>query len=309
MLRRASTRAGIVALGLAVALSTVGCSALLPTSDPGPQAASPQQPQQPQQQTVDAACGIVTAEWGLALDAWPAIEDPQDTGARQDFAKAETEHKAMIADLQKVADKIEAPDVRSVLDTTIDAHQRYADEIWGLLEDVPAGYPVVLDDPKNKLVIVGEKVSDYKRELAAADMQRYDLCGAVKSNQTGVQACEIVNQAWTDGAQAFNAAARSVSRGDITGGIESGEAALQQIKAAMIQVNVPEVLDELVVMYDAYETYYTGFSTVPTDDEMSRMSEDELIELTDRSDKMFQDWDGVLTRGVANLTTYCNGLD
>lgn len=296
------SRATIAAAGLVAALSLIGCSALLAPSDRG-ESAGPEQAQ-PTQQTREAACEIVRSEWGFALDQWLGLELGN---GRNDFAQEQIEHRAVIADLQDIADRIEDPELRSALDTTITVHQQYADEIWQGLMDIPPGYAAVMDDPTNKLVILGQKVADYKQAMADADLPRYDLCGAVQNGQTMSQACEIVDGAWTDGAMAFNGAAGSVSRGFIDEGTAEGATALGQLKAALVQVTVPDVLDELVVMHEAYQAYYDDqFVNATTADQMRGMSLDELDDLIAEMHTAFEEWDGVLKAGEEKLVASCD---
>ncbi|MGB4135897.1 MAG: hypothetical protein WA971_05005 [Microbacterium sp.] len=132
-MRAAVRRTGIVVMGLAAALSAVGCSALLLSSDQRPSTDTAETPSA--QHARDAACEVVDSEWGWALEPWDGIA----SAGRNDFAQEKVEHQAMISDLQAIADRVDAPEVRGVLETTIDVHQKYADEIWQALADVPPG--------------------------------------------------------------------------------------------------------------------------------------------------------------------------
>ncbi|MGB4135898.1 MAG: hypothetical protein WA971_05010 [Microbacterium sp.] len=158
-------------------------------------------------------------------------------------------------------------------------------------------------------MIIGQKITAYQRAMADADLQRYDLCGPVQNGQTGEQACAIVNEDWADGAIAFNAATSAAGRGDVEEGIAQGEAALTQLKAALVQVTVTDVLTELVDMYDAYGTYYDEqVVTAMTGEQLRQLSEDELNDLISEADTMFEAWDGALRSGETTLISYCEGL-
>ncbi len=313
-MRTTPKRAGVIALCLAAALSITGCSALA-IDAAGSSTSGPQQngntSAAPGQQTSAAACEIVNAEWGRALDSWPGIQHPKrEPGTRMDFAKAKTEHEALIADLQKIADKVEVPDVRGILDSTIDVHQRYADEIWPLSNSIPEGYVANPEDPKNKISILGKKQAAYDKEMDEAGLKRYDLCGSVQNGQTGSQACEIVNGDWVDAGLAFNSAASEISYGQVAEGVKNGKSALHQIRMVLSKVTVPEVLGELESLYDAYQVYYDeGFLTAKTEEELKKLSLDELNKLIEEGDKLFKTWDSALTAGEGRLKSYCNSVE
>lgn len=294
-------RAGLVAISVAVILSTAGCSALLFDSDRDASGDSTPAPQD-QQSTVDA-CAIVQSEWGWALEPWNGLSNDNE---RNDFAQEKIEHEAMISALQGIADQVEAPEVRGALDATIEVHQEYADEVWQALIDVPEGFVVDLNDPSNALVILGQKITAYEQRMTDADIERYDLCGAVQNGQTGAQACEIVNTGWADGGESFNSAVNTVASFRIDEGIASGASALKELKSALAQVTVPEALTELQGMYAAYETYYEeGLVPALTEEEVGQLSADELDDYIAEADRLFQDYDGTLLAGEDALVSFC----
>lgn len=303
-MRTSMRLAGILAMCLTGALALAGCSALL--GGPGRGSDADRAPEPAQGQTVEAACEIVVSEWGWALDPWYDLRD----GGRNDFAQEKVEHQEIISELQGIADRVEQPEVREALDATIAVHQQYADEIWQGLMDIPEGYVLDMNDPENKIVILGTKRSDYTAAMSEADVQRFDLCGGVQDGQTPAEACAIVNEDWTDGAAAFNSAANDAGLGRVDEGIDGGASALKELKSAMAQVTVPEALDELTSMYDAYETYYDdAISTAKTEDELMQLSVDELNELIAEGDSMFAEWDALLQEGESKLVTYCGGVE
>lgn len=295
-------RVGIAAISLAVVLSTAGCSALLFDSVRDPSGTPT--PAQEEQQSSAAACAIVQSEWGWALEPWSNLRNGI---GRNDFAQEKIEHLEMISTLQGIADRVESPEVRSALDATIEVHQEYADVVWQTLIDVPEGFIVEMEDPSNALVVLGKQISEYEQRMVDADIQRYDLCGAVQNGQTGAQACEILNTAWADGGLVFNAAVRDISAFRMDEGIETGASALKDLKTALVQVTVPDVVDELGGMYDAYETYYEdGLLQALTEEQVNQLSDDELDDYIAEADRLFADYDGTLLAGEEALVAYCD---
>ncbi|MGW8482175.1 hypothetical protein ACWGJP_03510 [Microbacterium sp. NPDC055903] len=296
--------ATIALLCVVAGASAVGCAALPlgpseTSSAPAEQAAD----------TRDASCDIVAAEWGWALDPWRDLRVGSESG-RNDFTQMQLDHREMITELQDVADRTTDADVRAVLDTTIQVHEKYVEEVWPVLITLPKGFVVDLNDPTNTLVVLGETTAAYDRELLDADVARYDLCGPVQDGQTGAQACTIVNEDWVDGGLVFNSAADKTAKQDIDEGIALGADALGQLKDALVQVTVPEVLDELVVMYGAYETFYEEqFFIAPTAEESAQMSEEEWAEYVATAEELFAAWDGTLLAGEEKLATYCGGVE
>lgn len=281
-----------------MALSAAGCTALVPsvTDDtPAPESSA--------EQSLDGACEMVNAEWGFALDPWVALEaDTQN----KDFAQKRTEHQAVISALQDIADRVEARELRRALDASISAHQQYADTIWPGLGDVPEGYVVDLEDPANLLVILGEQKTELEQQMSDADVQRYDLCGAMQSGQTAAQACEIADGAWVDGALLYNGASNVAASGDVAAAQRQAADGLVQLKAALVQVTDPEAHAEMANMYDAYETYYEdGISTLLTEEEVLQLSADELDAYAAEADAAFAVWDEALTVGEERLSSYC----
>jgi hypothetical protein len=295
----------------ALAIAAFGATACTPMTSPRdePAGASTETgPTETPAQTLVEACDTVTAEWGLALDPWPSVQGPDnDTGARKDFALAQTRHEAIVTELHAVADKVAVPEVHAALEKTISAHQQYIDEVWPALMAIPEGYVADPNDPTNKISMVSKEDLRLKQEMADADMERFDLCGPVKNSQTTAQACEIVDQDWVDAATKYNQASSLIAAGDLAGGQEAGATALHQIKAAMIQVTVPEVFVSLETMYQAYQVYYEdGFLTMPTTEELAKLSLDELHAVTEKYDGLFQDWDAALTAGEADVKSLCS---
>lgn len=300
-MRSVIRRAGLIAAAIALTVTATGCTALIPsvTDDTAPA------PTSPTEQSLAGACETVNAEWGFALDPWVALEaDTQN----KDFAQKRTEHQAVIADLQGIADRVEAPELRGALDASINAHQQYADTIWPGLGDVPEGYPAVLDDPENLLVILGQQKSGYEQQMSAADLRRYDLCGVMQSGQTAAQACEIANGDWVDGGVVYNGASTVAASGDVVAAQRQAADGLAQLKAALVQVTDPEAYAEMASMYDAYETYYEDAITTLLDEEqVLQLSADELDAYIAEVDAAFAEWDEALTAGEERLSAYCAG--
>ena len=298
----------------ALAIAVLGATACTPMTSPRGEpagASSASSPTASPTQTLAEACDTVTSEWGLALDPWPSVQGPDnDTGARKDFARAQTRHEAIVTELHAVADKVAVPEVRAALDKTISAHQQYIDEVWPALMAIPEGYVADPNDPTNKIFVVSKEDLRLKQEMADADMERFDLCGPVKNSQTTAQACEIIDQDWVDAATKYNQASSLIAAGDVAGGQEAGATALHQIKASMIQVTVPDVFTSLKTMYEAYQVYYEdGFLTMPTTQELATLSQDELQATMEKYDGLFQDWDAALTTGEADVKSFCSSAE
>lgn len=292
-------RAGIITAVIALTVSAVGCTALIPSAedDSAPAPTSQTEP------SLDGACKTVNAEWGFALDPWVALE--ADTQSK-DFAQKHTEHQAVISALQGIAERVDAPELRAALDASISAHQQYADTIWPGLGDVPEGYVVDLDDPANLLVILGKQKTEILQQMSDADVQRYDLCGLMQSGQTVTQACEIANGDWVDAGVLYNGASTVAATGDVAAAQRQAADGLVQLKAALVQVTDPEAHAEMARMYDAYETFYeNGFSTLLTEEQLLQLSEDELDAYIAEADAAFAAWDGALTSGEERLSAYC----
>nr|WP_201470162.1 hypothetical protein [Microbacterium hydrocarbonoxydans] len=299
----AGKRAGIVGAAIALAVSVAGCTALVPS--PTEDATSAPAPTTAAAQSLEGACETVNAEWGFALDPWVALEaDIQN----RDFAQKRTEHLAVISTLQDIADRVETPELRGALDTTIDAHQQYADTIWPGLADVPEGYVAVLDDPANLLVILGKQKTELEQQMSDADVRRYDLCGVMQSGQTAAQACAIVNGDWVDAGLAYNGASSAASTGDVAEAQRRASDGLVQLKAALAQVTDPAAHTEMASMYDAYETFYAdGITTLLTEEQTLELSADELDAYAAEADSAFTEWDEALTAGEERLSAYCAG--
>ncbi|MGO3886271.1 MAG: hypothetical protein ACTJHU_08240 [Mycetocola sp.] len=297
----AITRVGIIATTIAVTLTVAGCTAIAPSSTNGPAPAEAQTSSA--EQSRDSACTTVNAEWGFALDPWLQLE--ADT-TNKDFAHKQAEHNAVISTLQDISDRVEVPEVREALNASISAHQEYADTVWPALGEVPEGYVVDLEDPTNLLVILGEQTVTIEQQMSDADVQRYDLCGVMQSSQTAAQACAIADGDWVDASLVFNDASTAGSRGDVAEAKRLAAESVAQLKAAMVQVTVPEVSAELVRMYDAYETYVTDVVTpLLTEEEARQLPADELDAYIANSDDAFAVWDKTLTAGEKGVADYC----
>ncbi|MCS5723355.1 hypothetical protein N1028_16690 [Herbiconiux sp. CPCC 203407] len=288
---------------VALAMGMAGCTALTPSGTDGSTPAAA--PTSPTQQSLDAACETVNAEWGFALDPWVALE--ADTQSK-DFAQKRTEHQAVISTLQDIADRVEAPELQGALDASISAHQQYADTIWPGLGDIPEGYAAVLEDPANLLVVLGKQKAELEQQMADADLQRYDLCGVMQSGQTAAQACEIANGDWVDGGVVYNGASNVAASGDVAAAQRQAADGLVQLKAALVQVTDPGAYAEMASMYDAYETFYEdGITTLLTEEQVLELSADELDAYAAEADAAFTVWDEALTAGEERLTAYCAG--
>ena len=296
-------RSGMVALAIALTVSAVGCAALIPSA--GDDTASAPAHTSPAEQSLDDACETVNSEWGFALDPWVELE--ADTQSK-DFKQKRTEHQAVIATLQDIADRVDAPKLRTALDASISAHQQYADTIWPGMGDVPEGYVVNLEDPANLLVILGEQKTAIEQQMSDADVQRYDLCGVMQSGQTAAQACEIANGDWVDAGVVFSDASSIAASGDVAAAQRRAGDGLVQLKAALAQVTDPEAYAELARMYDAYETYYDDtVTTLLTEEEALQLPSDELDAYIAETDAAFTVWDDTLTAGEERLSAYCSG--
>jgi len=298
---RVIKRAGVIAAVIVVTVTAAGCTALVPSttdSTPAPTTTSPTE------QSLDDACKTVNTEWGFALDPWVALKADNQS---KNFAQKRTEHLAVISDLQDIADRVDAPELRGALDASISAHQQYADTIWPGLSEVPEGYVVDLEDPANLLVVLGEQITEFTQQMSDADVQRYDLCGVMQSGQTAAQACEIADGDWVDAGVLYNGATAVAAR-DVVAAQRQAADGLVQLKAALVQVTDPEAHTEMARMYDAYETFYeNGFSTLLTEEQLLQLSDDELDAYVAEADAAFAAWDGALTSGEERLTAYCAG--
>lgn len=299
-MRSARRRVGIVAASIVLAMSAAGCTALAPsvsdeTSAPTTSAA----------QSLDGACATVTTEWGFALDPWVALE--ADTQSK-DFAQKRTEHQGVISVLQDIADRVDVPELRGALDASISAHQQYADTIWPGMGEIPEGYVVDLEDPANLLVILGEQRAALDQQMSDADVQRYDLCGVMRSGQTAAQACEIAIGDWVDAAAVYTGASTAAAYGDVAEAQHQAADGLVQLKAALVQVTDPGAHAEMARMYDAYERYFDdGISTLITEEQLLQLSADELDAYAAEADAAFAVWDKSLTAGEERLSAYCAG--
>ena len=302
-MRSVMGRAGVVALAIALTASAAGCAALSPSAqDDG--APAPAQTSSAEQ-VLDGACETVNSEWGFALDSWVALE--ADTQSK-DFAQMQTAHHAVISTLQDIADRVEAPELRTALDASISAHQQYADTIWPGLGEVPQGYVVNLEDPANLLVVLGEQKAALMQQMSDADVERYDLCGLMQSGQTAAQACEIANGDWVDAGVEFSGASNVAAGGDVGGAQRQAADGLVQLKAALAQVTDPDAYAEMAAMYDAYETYYEdSVATLITKEQASELPADELDAYIAQADADFAAWDEALTAGEERLSAYCSG--
>ncbi len=290
----------MIAVAVAVAVSAAGCTALTPSDTVGTGPA----PATPAEDSLASSCETVNAEWGFALDGWVALDTREQVGG---FEQRRAEHEAVISTLQSIANRVDAPEVRAALDATISVHQEYADTIWPGLAAVPEGYPAVLDDPDNLLVVLGTQVSAFEQQMSDADVQRYDLCGLMQSGQTAAQACEVANGDWVDAGVAYNNAANVAGR-DVAEGQRQAADGLVQLKAALVQVTEPGAYTEMARMYDAYETFYEdGFSTLLTEEQVAQLSDEEFDAYVAEGDAAFAVWDGALTSGEERLSAYCAG--
>lgn len=297
-MRIASRNVTMIAAAIAVAVSAAGCTSLFPPNR-GPAPAS----MPPAQHGLDVACETVNAEWGFALDPWEALEADSQ---RKDFAQKQTEHQSVISNLQDIADRVAAPELRQVLDASISAHQQYADTIWPGLAAVPAGYAVDLNDPTNLLVVLGQQETEFERQMSDANVQRYDLCGVMQSGQTATQACEIADGEWVDAGLVYSGASGAAAIGDVPAAQRQATDGLAQLKAALAQVTVSEVHTEMAGMYDAYETYYEDvISGLLTEEQVLQLSADEVDAYVSEGDTAFAAWDDALTAGEERLSAYC----
>lgn len=295
-------RAGMVALAIALTASAVGCASLSPSVDDDAEAAPAQTSSA--EQLLEGGCKTVNSEWGFALEPWAALE--ADTQS-QDFAQKQTEHQAVISSLQDIADRVEAPELRTALDASISAHQQYADTIWPGLNEVPEGYAVDLEDPTNLLVVLGEQRTAFEQQMSDADVQRYDLCGPMQSGQTAAQACEIANGDWVDGGEVFSDAANLAADGDVVAAQRQAADGLAQLKAALVQVTDPEAHTEMARMYEAYETYSEDVvATLLTEEQALELSPEKLDAYIAQADADFTVWDEALTAGEERLSAYCS---
>lgn len=302
-MRSVMGRAGMIALALALTVSAAGCAALSPsnTGDTGP---APTQPPSTEQ-ALDGACETVNSEWGFALDPWVALESDSQS---KDFAQNQTVHQAVISTLHDIADRVDAPELRTALDASISAHQQYADTIWPGLGEIPEGYVVNLEDPTNLLVVLGEQKTALEHQMSDADVQRYDLCGVMQSSQTAAQACEIANGDWVDGGVVFSGASNVAAGDDVVGAQRQAADGLVDLKAALVQVTDPEAHAEMALMYDAYETYYEdGVATLITEEQALQLPADKLDAYIAQADAAFTVWDDTLTAGEERLSAYCSG--
>lgn len=286
-------------------LGLAGCFPLLERPDPTPTPA--------EQQARAISCEIVVAEWGWAQEAWRQVEQgPYDRA----YAQRKADHLAVVADMQAIADRIEDPAVLSALQTTIDAQQKYADYFWDALADVPEGYVASLEDPTNLLFIIGTESAAFHEEILDADLVRYDLCGAVQDGQTTEQACVIATGDWVDAGIEFNDAGGTLNVEDgltqeeIDQVVSEANAALYELKLALVRVTAPDVLTELQDGYEAYETYIRdGLATLQPTEVALQMTDEEFAAYEAQGEEAFTAWDTRLTAGTENLVTICGAFD
>ncbi|WP_053353741.1 hypothetical protein [Leucobacter musarum] len=309
-MRTAAKNVGIIAVSLALMAGVGGCSALLP-SVPGNSAAS-DAASSPSENTadgqdLDGACTIVWEEWGYALEPWRVIEARE---GHRDFEQDRSEQLAMITSLQGIADRVEVPELRQALDATIAAHQAYADQVWSGLEAIPVGTPVDPNDLESPHAILGKLTAGLETDMAAADEQRYDLCGPMQSDQPASEVCNLINFDWVDAGLAFNEATKVVGEGDVSEGTEQAKAAIERMRTVLVQVDAGEAYDELGAMYDLYMDFTDDhLATALTVDQASELNDDELNAYIDDADAAFEEWDAALQVHEANLKTYCDTAD
>lgn len=266
-----------------------------------------------EQQARATSCEIVVSEWGWPQEAWRRLEQgPYDRA----YAQKKAEHLAIVADMRAVADRIEDPAVLSALQTTVNAQQDYADYFWDALAEVPEGYVASLEDPTNLLFIIGTESAAFHAELLEADLQRYDLCGAVQDGQTTEQACEIATGDWVDAGIEFNDAGGDlnvddgVTQEELDQLLVEANAALHKLKVALVQVTAPDVLTELEDGYEAYETYVRdGLATLQPTAVAAQMTDEEFDAYETQGEEAFTAWDTRLTAGTENLKTICGAFD
>lgn len=306
-MRTVAKKAGIIAVSLALMMGVGGCSALLPAI-PGNTTASDVSPSPSENaaggQDIEGACAIVWEEWGYALEPWRVIEARE---GHRDFEQDRSEQLAMITSLQGIADRVELPELRQALDATIAAHQEYADQVWSGFEAIPVGTPVDLNDPQSAHAVLGQLTADLKADMAAADEQRYDICGPTQSDQPASEVCDLINTDWVDAGLAYNSATSVAGNGDPSAGMEQATAAMERMRTVLVQVDAGQAYDELGAMYDLYLDYANDWiATAPTIEQVKELSLDELNANIDEATEATQAWDAALQTHEANLKTYCD---
>lgn len=304
------------AIGLGAACVLASCSMLLPQFGAQPAEDQPGQEQSTQERTAEnalnSACDIVRTEWGRALDPWRDLNAPEKFDG---FAEVKSAHQAIIADLQEIAEQVDEPEVRAALDTTISIHARLVDDIWDGYAAVPEGHVIDIENPNDPMNLVSERFVGYKDELIAADVARYDLCGAVQDAQTAEQACGIVVGPWEDAEIRFYASAdplngTEVTQENIDEAVERAEAGLRDLKNALAQVTAPEVLPVLEDMYGAFEdvTRDTLATTLPTAETL-KMTDEEFEAYVAEGNQASEAAEAQLTTGGENLISVCGDFD
>lgn len=309
-MRTVAKNTGIIAVSLALIAGVGGCSALLPAI-PDNTAASDVSPSPSENaaggQDIEGACTIVWEEWGYALEPWRVIEARE---GNRDFEQDRSEQLAMIASLQGIADRVEVPELRQALDATIAAHQEYADQVWSGLEAIPVGTSVDPNDLESPHAILGKLTADLEADMAAADEQRYDICGPTQSDQPASEVCDIVNTDWVDAGLAYNDATRVAGNGDPSAGTEQASAAMERMRTVLVQVDAGEAYDELGAMYDLYLDYANDWiATAPTEAEAQQRTTEELDAYIADAEAATQTWDEALQVHEGNLKTYCESSD